>query len=154
MNYLLLLRTSVLLLLILHILFPLLLELRLVILFILFIISYLSFFLLTAQAFLFTVKEAFGLLVFLIYLFDNCIDHFVFLLIELLWQQSLRNLFLFFWHIKDLKQVLYVKMLQIKRFQDDLANHEIDIICLQLYFFEEIIKIFLWKCILGIPSII
>jgi hypothetical protein len=142
------------LLLFLYILFPLLLELRLVILFILFIISYLSFALLTAQAFLFTVKEAFGLLVFLIYLFDNRIDHFVCLLIGMLWQQSLRNLFLFFWHIKDLKQVVYVKMLQIERFQDDLANHEIDIICLHLYFFEEIIKIFLWNCILGIPSII
>jgi hypothetical protein len=54
-------------------------------------------------------------------------------------------------HVEDLKQVVDVEMIEVQRFQNDLADHEVNILLFQLNLFEKLIKVFFGDSALAVP---
>ena len=84
---------------------------------VLLIIIYLTFFFMFANSFLPTVNKTFRFLIFLIFFFDNTLNKIIFLLLRL--SQAFQPIsccrYLFLRrHVKDLKQIINIKMIEIQ----------------------------------------
>ena len=78
-----------------------------------------------AVALLVGVQETFGFLILLIFFLHDSFNHLELALpCDFLRWPFLDGLF-GLRHVKDLKEVIYIKMVEIERLQDDLADHEV-----------------------------
>lgn len=111
-------------------------------------------FLMPAVALLLGIQETLGFLVLLIFFLNNCLNHLELALPCTLLRRSFLDGLFGLRHVKDLKEVVYIEMVEIQRLQDDLTDHEIYIFGLQFNFLEKLEEIFLSDRILCVPALV
>lgn len=101
--------------------------------------------------------ETFGLLVLLVLLLDYALDDVIFLFVGRLNSIHLhgvdRGLFLRR-HVEYLEKIINIEVIEVERFQDDLADHEINILFLKFYLFEKLVEFLLRNGTLGVALVI
>lgn len=107
-----------------------------------------------AVALLFGIQETLRFLVLLILFLHNSLNHLELALPCTLLSRSFLDWLFGLRHVKDLKKVVDIEMVEIQRLQDDLTDHEIYILGLQFNFLEELEEIFLSDCIFCVPALL